>query len=241
MQSKPTLETIFSHRSIRKFTDRPISEETFQILIQAGQRASTSNNLQCVSVIRVTDSALREKLRTASGMAYVSECAEFILFCIDFAKHKALMPESQVDWAEVSLIGALDTGIFAQNVLLAAESLGLGGVYIGALRNNIEAVAEALNLPQYCIPLVGLCLGYPAQDPQLKPRLPTSLVCYENQYRSLMSEDTELAKYNENLTAYYQARTGEGQVWQRAIEKTLGGPVRPHILPFFRKQGMLKK
>ena len=50
----------------------------------------------------------------------------FLLFCIDFSKHKAMFPDAQIDWAEVTLIGAVDAGIMAQNVLLAAESLGLG-------------------------------------------------------------------------------------------------------------------
>ncbi|VEI46017.1 nitroreductase A [Actinobacillus equuli] len=95
----------------------------------------------------------------------------------------------------MSVIGAVDTGIFAQNVLLAAESVGLGGVYIGALRNDVAKVAEVLGLPKYCVPLVGMCLGYPAQDPALKPRLPATLVYYEDQYQPL--DQTELAKYNE--------------------------------------------
>ena len=76
-----------------------------------------------------------------------------------------MFPDAQIDWAEVTLIGAVDAGIMAQNVLLAAESLGLGGVYIGALRNNAQKVSDVLNLPDYCVPLVGLCLGYPDQDP----------------------------------------------------------------------------
>ena len=239
MQSKPTLETILSHRSIRKFTEQPISEAMFQTLIEAGKAASSSNHLQCVSVIRVTDKQIRETLKAVSGMQYVVDCAEFLVFCIDFNKHKQLVPESQLEWAEVSLIGAVDTGIFAQNVFLAAESLGLGAVYIGALRNDIERVSKALNLPEYCVPLVGMCLGYPAQDPAIKPRLPNSLVCYNNQYQDF--DWTEFAKYNENLTAYYQARIGEPQQWQAAIHKTLDKPVRPHILPFFNQKGLLKK
>ncbi|AWW34820.1 oxygen-insensitive NADPH nitroreductase [Mannheimia bovis] len=238
-QSKATLETILSHRSIRKFTEQPISEEVFQTLINAGKAASSSNHLQCVSVIRVTDKQIRETLKAVSGMQYVVDCAEFLVFCIDFNKHKQLVPESQLEWAEVSIIGAVDTGIFAQNVLLAAESLGLGGVYIGALRNDIKRVSEALNLPEYCVPLVGMCLGYPAQDPDLKPRLPNTLICHTNQYQPF--DEVEFAKYNENLTAYYQARIGEPQQWQVAIHKTLDKPVRPHILPFFNQKGLLKK
>ncbi|VEI46018.1 nitroreductase A [Actinobacillus equuli] len=90
MISKPTLETILSHRSIRKFTEQPISEELFQTLIQAGQQASTSNHLQCVSVIRVKDQTIRQALREVSGMAYVTECAEFLVFCIDFININSL-------------------------------------------------------------------------------------------------------------------------------------------------------
>lgn len=239
MHSKPALETILSHRSIRKFTAQPISDEIFSALIDAGRQASTSNHLQCVSIIRITDTALREALRDASGMRYVAECAEFLLFCIDFQKHKRLSPESQLDWAEVSLIGAVDTGIMAQNVLLAAESLGLGGVYIGALRNQIEQVAELVGLPAYCVPLVGLCLGYPDQDPPLKPRLPASLMCYENRYSDW--DEQAFADYNQQLTAYYQKRSGVAHRWEDTLKKTLNEPVRPQILPFFQKQGLLKR
>lgn len=239
MTSKPTLATALSHRSIRKFTDQSISEETLAQLIQAGKQASSSNHLQCVSIIRITEHQLRQSISEASGMKYVAECAEFLLFCIDFNKHKQLVPESQLDWAEVSLIGAVDTGIMAQTVLLCAESLGLGGVYIGALRNEIAQVSELVGLPEYCVPLVGLCLGYPAQDPALKPRLPNSLVCYENRYQPL--DQAEFAKYNAELTAYYQQRTGESIEWQDGIRKTLAHPVRPQILPFFQQKGLLKR
>lgn len=239
MQSKPTLETILSHRSIRKFTDQPISEEIVTTLIDAGRQASTSNHLQCVSIIRVTDPQIRQGIADASGMKYVAECAEFLLFCMDFQKHKQLNPEAQLDWAEVSLIGAVDTGIMAQNVLLAAESLGLGGVYIGALRNNIQQVSDLVKLPEYCVPLVGLCLGYPDQDPPLKPRLPQSLMCYENHYGDF--DQTAFVDYQQTLTAYYQARSGQNLNWLDTVKKALNQPVRPHILGYLQQQGFLKK
>ena len=137
IKSLPALETALAHRSIRKFSDKPVPPEILAALMDAGRMASTSNHLQCVSVIRITDAAIRAGIRrAASDMAYVTECPEFLLFCVDFHKHHLLLPEAQTDWAEALLIGAVDTGIMAQNVLLVAESLGLGGVYIGALRNE---------------------------------------------------------------------------------------------------------
>ncbi|MCK3656320.1 nitroreductase A [Pasteurellaceae bacterium Macca] len=239
MQSKPVLETILSHRSIRKFTNQPIPSAIFNALIEAGRRTSTSNNLQCVSIIRITDPAIREGIQQASGMRYVGECAEFLLFCMDFHKHQQINPQSQLDWAEVTLIGALDTGLMAQNVLVTAESFGLGGVFIGALRNQIETVAKLVNLPSHCVPLVGLCLGYHDQDPPLKPRLPQSLMCYENHYPEL--DQTALANYEQEMIAYYQARSDKTFSWAETIQKALNEPVRPHILPFLQKQGFLRR
>lgn len=165
MQSKSTLDTILSHRSIRRFTSEPITDEILDTLVRAGQQASTSNNLQCVSIIRVSDLALRQGIHEAAGSApYIVHCAEFLLFCIDFSKHKAMFPDAQIDWAEVTLIGAVDAGIMAQNVLLAAESLGLGGVYIGALRNKC---AKSVG----CIEPAGLLCTFGGAVPRLsRPR-----------------------------------------------------------------------
>ena len=158
---------------------------------------------------------------------------------MDFHKAKVLLPSAQLDWAEVTLIGAMDTGIMAQNILLAAESLGLGGVFIGALRNDIEAVSELVGLPDYCVPLLGLCLGYPTQNPPPKPRLPHSLMFFENRYRE--PDAQALAQYDAELRAYYQNRMGEERDWLYSIRKTLNKPVRPQILPFLQSKGFLKQ
>lgn len=240
MNSNPALATALAHRSIRKFTSQPIAPEMLASLIDAGRMASTSNHLQCVSIIRITDPEIRAGIRrAASDMAYVTDCAEFLLFCIDFHKAKVLLPSAQLDWAEVTLIGAMDTGIMAQNILLAAESLGLGGVFIGALRNDIEAVSELVGLPDYCVPLLGLCLGYPTQNPPPKPRLPHSLMFFENRYRE--PDAQALAQYDAELRAYYQNRMGEERDWLYSIRKTLNKPVRPQILPFLQSKGFLKQ
>ena len=107
--------------------------------------------MQCIHIIRVTDPAVRERLyQIAAQQEYVRLAPEFLVFCIDYTKHRRLVPDAQTDYTEALLLGAVDAGITAQNVLLAAESLGLGGVYIGSLRNDIAAAAEALGLPAQC-------------------------------------------------------------------------------------------
>ena len=235
-----TLQTFLSHRSIRKFSERKISDEIIEQLVNSARFASCSNHLQCISIIRVTDPELREALKVcASNQEYVKTAAEFWVFCIDFNKHKQICPEAQLDYSEVLLIGAVDAGIMAQNTLVAAESLGLGGVYIGSLRNEIEKVGELLALPKHTVPLFGLCLGYPDQDPPLKPRLPQELMFFENKYRPL--DASKLADYNAQVADYYQVRSQMDMDWSRSVEKTLAKPVRPHVLGYLQKQGFAKK
>ncbi|EGY53077.1 oxygen-insensitive NADPH nitroreductase [Neisseria shayeganii] len=240
LPSAPTLETIRRHRSIRKYTGEPVSPEMLAAVLEAGRAASSSSFMQCVHMVRVTDHAVRERLfQIASQQKYVLEAPEFLVFCMDYTKHRQQVPEVQLDYTEVMLIGAVDAGIMAQNVLLAAESLGLGGVYIGSLRNDIAAAAEVLGLPDTVVPLFGMCLGHPDQEPLYRPRLPLASLVSENRYRVCPPE--ELAAYNAKLAEYYRQRSGLDLDWQKQVANTLAKPVRPHILPFLQQRGFAKR
>lgn len=185
----PTIDLLRSHRSIRHFTDDAISDAQREAIIAAAQGTSSSSFLQCTTIVRITDKSLRESLATLSGgQKHVAQAAEFWVFCADFNRHLQICPDAQLGLAEQLLLGVVDTAMMAQNALTAAESLGLGGVFIGGLRNNIEPVTELLKLPQHVLPLFGLCLGWPADNPDIKPRLPASLVVHENQYQPLNSD-----------------------------------------------------
>ena len=136
-------------------------------------------------------------------------------------------------------MGSIDAGIMAQNVLLAAESLGLGGVYIGALRNDVAAASEVLGLPSETLPLFGMCLGHPAQAPVVKPKLPAALFVSENTYQA--QDLAAVAEYEKQVQAYYAERGSAVATWEDAIRKTLCKPVRPHMLPFAQQQGLIKR
>lgn len=244
--SQPTWETIFAHRSIRKFTNQAIEPNVLNQLIFAGQMASTSSYLQNVSVIRVTDPAKRAQIRQVctnatqgKGHAYVEHCAEFLVFCIDGTRHKYFAPEAQLDWTEVLLVGAVDVGIFAQNVMLAAEAIGLGGVYIGSLRNDVNQIAQILNTPEHVMPLVGMCLGYPDQSPEQRPRLPLPTVLFENEY--VAPNSSQLDEYNQVVKDYYQQRSNLDLSWQQQIANNLCTEVRPDMLPFLNSKGFAKR
>ena len=249
--SKATLETILNHRSIRKFRDQPIDPTTFELLIQAAMAGSSSGFLQSASIIRVTEPALRADIRRICadaqqakdgekyGHLYVERCAELLIFCMDNHRHQTLVPTAQIDWTEVTLVGAIDSAIMAQNLLLAAESMGLGGVYLGSIRNDISLMGALLNLPQGVVPLFGMALGYPDQDPAMRPRLPMAVVLSTNHYQP--ADKAALDTYNQTVADYYQARGQSHADWVQTIESYLDKPVRPDVLTYLNRQGYAKR
>ncbi|WP_107855659.1 oxygen-insensitive NADPH nitroreductase [Neisseria weaveri] len=238
--SKPALETALNHRSIRKFTGEPIEPEMLEAILKAGQAASTSSYMQPTHIIRVTDIDMRKQLRAVgANQHYIETCAEFLVFCIDFAKHKQIAACAQTDWTEMTLMGAVDAGIMAQNIMLTAESLGLGGVYIGCLRDDINATDKILNLPENIVPLFGMCLGHPAQEPILRPRMPLDFVVSENVYRPLDAAAYE--EYNNVVKDYYKRRSNLDLDFTTQVNNTLCQEVRPDILPFLNRKGLAKR
>ncbi|WP_038316091.1 oxygen-insensitive NADPH nitroreductase, partial [Kingella kingae] len=162
-----------------------------------------------------------------------------LVFCVDTARHTQLVPDAQIEWTEVLLTGAVDVGIFSQNVLLAAESLGLGGVFIGSLRNDMTTISKLLDLPHGVMPMVGMCLGHPAQEPVQRPRLPVTVVVSENRYRPASAD--ELAQYDEVVHQYYLTRSNMDLTWSQQIAANLRGEVRPNALAYLQSQGFAKK
>ncbi|MCS4533136.1 oxygen-insensitive NADPH nitroreductase [Neisseria montereyensis] len=240
LPSKPALETALNHRSIRKFTEEPITAEMLEAILKAGQAASTSSFMQPVHIIRVTDTEKRKQLRAVgANQHYIETSAELLVFCIDFAKHKKIAEDAQVDWTELTLMGAIDAGIMAQNVLLTAESLGLGGVYIGALRDDINSFDRVLDLPEHVVPLFGMCLGHPAQDPIMRPRWPLTCVISENGYKPL--DEKVYEEYDELISDYYKRRSNLDLNYTKQVRATLCHEVRPDILPFLQRKGFAKR
>ncbi len=233
------IEVMRHHRSIRKFTEQPLSTEQREAIMASAQAASSSSFLQASAVIRITDPELRAKVMALCGdQAYIGTAAEFWVFCADFHRHLQWVPEARTGFAEQLLIGAIDTALMGQNAMTAAESLGLGGVFIGAVRNQPHALCELLALPRGVIPLFGLCLGYPAQDPEPKPRLPASLMFVENRYPARF-DDARMQGYDEQVRQYYRTRTGGNKemTWTGQIGETLAKEARPFMLEFLREQG----
>lgn len=238
-----TLALLSAHRSIRKFTDQPIDEELFRRILSAGQCAATSSFLQGATVIRVRDAEKRERLAELAGkQPYVASAAAFMVFCADLKRpgrycEKYEKPFSG-DYTEHFIIATVDAALMAQNVVVAAESQGLGICYIGGIRNNPRQVSDLLELPPGVYPVFGLCLGYPDQDPETKPRLPLDVILKEDVYDE-SGEDALIADYDEQIREYYRTRTGGGHgiSWTEQVSTLLSEKARPHMREFLAEQG----
>ena len=145
-------------------------------------------------------------------------------------------------FTEQFIISTVDTALVAQNVVVAAESADLGICYIGAIRNNPLLASELLELPKNVYPVFGLCLGYPDQNPEVKPRLPLSIVLKENSY-SNDKDKKIIEQYDIRVREYYQKRTSNNKsaTWSEQMSGLLGKEVRLHMRGFLKGRGFEMK
>ena len=224
----PVLECLYNHKSIRKYKDQPLENEKLELIIKAAQAAPTWCNGQQVSIIAIKDKARKKVFEQLCwGQKYISECSVFLIFCADFYRVSLAFEkdgkskesfEKYITQLDTIMLGAHDVGIAIQNATVAAESLGLGTVDIGAVRIKCLEVAKELNLPKYSLPMIGLCVGYPDDNPGIKPRMPMKAVFFEEKY------DTEKAKagmneYDETFKKYLSQRetNARDSNWSKSI------------------------
>ncbi len=219
-----TIDQLLDHRSVRAFTDQSLPDGTLQTLIAAAQSASTSSNLQVWSVIAVQDQDRKARLSALAGnQAYIRQAPLFLVWLADLSRVSRIAEQHAVElealpYLESLLLGTIDAALAAQNAVVALESLGLGSVYIGAIRNDIEAVAEELELPPQVYPVFGLCVGYPSPErpAKVKPRLPQSAVLHHETY-SITAESDAVAHYDQRLGAFYQREGLQASGWSEQV------------------------
>lgn len=209
--TSPTIELMYRHGSVRKFKADSVPMEMIESCVGASQRASTSSNLQVMSVVAVTEAATRTRLSEICGQEHVAQAPVVLVWCADLRRLDracALRGYTQVtDYVENFLVCAVDVGIAAQNGALAAESLGLGVCYLGSIRNNVLGVIDLLKLPRLVFPVVGMAVGWPVAPPITRPRLPTAAILHWEAYDPDPRE-AALHEYDRTMiaTGVYQGR-----------------------------------
>lgn len=219
-----TIDQLLDQRSVRAFTDQPLPDGTIETLVAAAQSASTSSNLQVWSVVAVQDSDRKARLSALAGnQAYIRQAPLFFVWLADLSRVTRVAEQQGVELEAVPyLLGTIDAALAAQNAVVALESLGLGSVYIGGIRNDIEGVAKELGLPPQVYPVFGLCVGYPSTErpAQVKPRLPQGAVLRHETY-SAAADVEAVAEYDERLGAFYQREGMKASGWSEQVMNRL--------------------
>ncbi len=241
-----TIDLMLKHRSIRSFKNQSIESSVLEKLILAGQSAASSSFIQAYSVIRVTKQSVREKIaEAAGGQSWVIKAPEFLVYCADLKRIElACIQQGQgalEGHTEHFLAASVDVALMAQNVLLAAESIGLGGVYIGGIRNDPQLVSDILALPDQVYPVFGMCLGKPNIEPEVKPRFPVKSVLHQDSYH-IDQVKADVTAYDEAMKHYYESRSSNTRLsdWSSQTAKAVQLKKRKHMMSFLQKRGLLK-
>ncbi len=235
------IQQLTQHKSIRKYTDRAVEPHIMEQILQAVQCAPSWINGQQYSIISITDTALRQEITALAGnQPYIQEAPVFLVFCADFYRTKQACEMEdftlEIDSPDFLTIAATDVGIALGTAVVAAESFGLGTVAIGGVRKSTAAIIERLQLPEGVLPISGLCIGYPAEEPLQKPRLPQQIIVHENTYKKASTESLEV--YNTTMADYLKQRGTEGN-WTKGVANFYknGYPAYQGVEQAMKKQG----
>ena len=207
----------------------PLPAGTLETLIAAAQSAATSSNLQTWSVVAVSDPATRAEFATiANNQKHITECPLFLAFCADISRNERMGAEQAtkleaLPYVETFLVAAIDAALAAQNAVVAAESLGLSTLYIGAMRNNVERVAKLLDLPPRVVCVFGLCVGYakPGSESAVKPRLAQPAILFRGRYAA-HGETAHRKAYDAELARYSKAHEMSQYSWTERVLNRMG-------------------
>lgn len=174
MKTLEVFEAIKTRRSIRAFTNKKVSEEEVQKLIDAARHAPSAGNIQPWEFVIVRDPKRKYRLAAAAlNQTFIEEAPVVIVVCAN---------ETQSGWGYgargATLYCLQDTAAATQNMLLAACALGLGTCWVGAFCE--EEVRKVVNAPRGVRPVAIVPVGHPAEKPSPRPkRSITEIINYE--------------------------------------------------------------
>lgn len=243
-----TIKNQLNHRTIREFTDEKIDETTINTLLDVVNMSASSNGMQNMSVIRITDPKIKEMLAENGNQEYMARATELWIFIVDLNRNYQIAKEMGTENDNIIsfdkfIQGFTDAIIAAQNLTVAVESMGLGANYFGNIHNDTKNVIELLKMPKLTYPAVGVGFGVPNQNPQIKPRLDIKLKTYENSYKTYDSYLDMIKNYDQEMTTYYDLRDSgrKSESFSSQISKKQGTSIknRNKMFETLKEQGFI--
>lgn len=178
-----------TRRSVRKYSDREVSRELLDSILEAAMKAPTCGNMQLYSVIVTRSEEGKKALAPAHfNQPMVTAAPVVLTVCADFNRFTRWCELSDADPGYdnfLSFMNAMaDASVFAQQIVAIAESEGLGTCYLGTVTYNADKISDILGLPDLCVPVACITLGWPAEEGVETERLPLGAIVHEEHYRS---------------------------------------------------------
>ena len=221
------LKSLDTHRSIRNFDPNfEIPRNHIEIIVKAGQRASTSSLMQMYTLIEIPKEDRKDASALCGEQQFVRDASFFGILFIDFYRLKRMIEVSggkyDKNYKALELtMGALDVGLFAQNMAIAAESLGYGICYRGGCGDVADEIFERLNIPTKVLPLSGFAIGKPLEIPKETPRLPTELIHHIGEYKEY--SDDELREAMDKVSKGLSEKAGKDINWSKRLKNRFDG------------------
>lgn len=202
------IQSLFDRKSVRVFTDEPVTGEEKDLLLECAFQAPTAGCQQLYTILDVTDPTEKAELaELCDHQPFIAQATVVLIFCADCQKwldaYREAGLEPRAPGLGDALLAMTDAVIAAQNVVAAAESLGLGSCYIGDILENEERVRSLLELPEFVFPAALLVIGHPTLQQRERPkpeRFEGRYTVRENRYRPLTGKE---------LREMFQGRTGQ--------------------------------
>lgn len=238
-----TLNLLQNHRTYRQFDESyELSSEELQNILDSARQAPSWMNGQLYSIIVVQDPSIREKLVALSPRnPHIRKSSVFLVFLADLKSTQKVAVQHQADYhvgdsVDPLLVATADCALALENAVVATSALGLGSVVVGGIRNEIEAVAELLHLPDYVFPVAGLSIGKPAVDMEVKPRLPEKAAVHFDTYQDY--DYSLIEDYDITMKKFGEKR--ETKDWTQKFLDVYSAEPTGKIDAFLKKQGLLK-
>ena len=246
MDTQEMINILMAHRSIRKLKSDPVPEEILKTIIRCGQMAPTSSHFQAYSIIDIRDMEKKKALcESAGGQEWLVNAPITLLFCADLHRNGKYLHTEDPDIlhnTEAYTVACVDAALAAQKTLIAAQCMGLGGVVVGGVRNDMDLMKRLFNLPEMVMPLFVLTLGYYDELPLQRPRLPYDIIVKKDSYNE-EGNDALLNQYDDEVRRYFSLSSNGEQnfSWRESCSYSLGLKPRYEVTDFVKKQGFLQK
>jgi nitroreductase len=260
MEDSDLFDLILERTSIRDFDkDKRVPTGVVEKILRAGIRAPSAGNIQPRTFIVVKDEAVKERLyELCENQVFMKDAPVWIVACVDLHRHLKAARLTGVEYDYTGILpytfGVLDSALSLENMVIAAEALGLGSVMVGSVIEHPKKVKEILKLPEHCLALSILCIGYPQKKPQIREKWHRSAIVCKDHYKDIEAKD--VSKYWKKSTSNDLKRNGK-EISKKKIEKIVakrsyGKAYSNHykedfikttnkkLMEFLRKQGFLK-